>query len=392
MNTKPLVTLTAVALSSLACLGEDTNQRRYSNVPSPGSSTPPPTTSREGDYSDYEERQRTRESFVFVTAERPGDVDPSRRTEWAPSSVIDSIELVTDDSCCADFDDDSHGLTDNALGSLFGFFEQSLQDGVDDSIGNGELVVLFEHEGLDVSGGSFTMNVLRGVPSGRFVDSNTSDEYTFQPDPDGSNPYVIDPREVDDSDAASHTITASYEDGVLTASARKLRLPFDLWNTSVDIDLHHVRITARVDLEDTTGGIRLEEGTIGGVVYGLDLYDTINDFVTLQCDCLGIEGDMITYPRRSGVIVAECLHDFEPDHVRELCFETSTEPNMGCLIAPTFYCDNASGFVFALDQYTDEPQRNCLESEGVDAVDCDGISLGLRFTAAGAVIEGIDAP
>ena len=345
------------------------------------------------DTTDYGEHQRTRERVEYEPLARPTPADPQRRTQWGAASVLDSVTIVEDGRCCADLDRD--GLADNAMGpflSIFGMYDDAQGD-ITAAIGSAETVLLFAYEALDDSGSQFEVSVARGAPSTNFAVGEGPSR--FQPDPAGGNRYVVDPRSVRDDDTILKTMTATREGDRVTSHTDTLILPFTLWNVPFEMKLRHVTLTAKVqgpiDRDDDTG-VAMSQGTLAGVVHVVDIYDGLNDFVAINCGCLGVEGDLFDYSGPGRYLEPTCVQSFTTGEASARCLDDPSANGLGsdCVIVATNFCNSIGALAFSVDMNTEDPGAFCFDPEPTQETPfCDGMSVAVEFTAAGAVIEGV---
>lgn len=321
------------------------------------------------------------------------DEDASTKDDWAAASVISSLEIAgwtdantngTFDSgefseadCCFDFDGD--GETDNGLGSLLAQFGAVLQLNIADAnvelqsaIDEGSLIIVFEHQGLDdLAGDDFDINFLLGE-----LDSVPS----ITTDGSATNPVVINPQSFEQGAYPQARIPNATlaADGSVTAGPGNARLQLDLLGATISLAIRQAQITTTVpdtptsDLADQ--GVFLTEGTLGGFATVADLFDALNGF-SANCDCLGLADgeDLIDYDPNDPLNpdTTSCNENADADAcegVDDTCFQIA---------------DNCQTVT------TVGPGLADLDTDGDDVVD--SISIGLRFTAAGANITGLAA-
>jgi hypothetical protein len=335
---------------------------------------------------------------------QPADcaADPATKSDWAPSSVADSLTVIQDTSCCYDYDGD--GLNDNSLGSILSLLgADDVQGGIDDAIGDGDIALVMAHIGLDAADNDdeFTIGFLLGEPIEGWVDNNTDDAYEFQPDPAGGNAYLVAPESFDQGAYPQAVALAELTNGEVAAGPGRVTLQLELFGITLSLGVSQVRITADVgaasNLTDGTG-VQLEDGTLGGIVKITEVYDAVNDFAANNCGCLpynnDYSGDLIPYDP-ANLAGGACTSELDTAGVADACPDDPNNPddlNGICRTIATDVCGNISAIGFLLDQYTEDPARFCFNPDpDENTPDCDGISLGIEFTAAGAKIDGVAA-
>ncbi len=284
-----------------------------------------------------------------------------------PASVASSIQVASS-SCCFDYDGDN--TPDNQLNQVLGLLmaSNSTNASLTQSINSGEFALVFEHEGLTSASNqsSFTINVLQGTP-----------QCFMAPDAAGENVYTIKPTSYDAMGAPVATLpNATITNGALTTGYGDLPLVISFNGAVLDIPISDAQLSADVDATATqlpNQGVALVNGNIGGVIGLTDFYDSLNAYVSTSCGCLSNPNNvnLVSYtgPRDpmcdSSITPGTCTMD---GGVQEACLSLlNTCGAFGFL--PTF-----------ADAKVDAPAMSCGRN-------CDAISLGINFTAAGARIR-----
>ena len=368
----------------------DNNDNNSQTTPDPNNTTPDPNNTT----PDPNNTTPTTPTTPPVTLAPPVTCDSTPRPErcdapqdtfdeWAPASVISSLRIVGamgDEDCCFDFTGD--GQVDNILGETLGGLNQltSINDSVAGSINDGSIAVVLEHQGLSDSSNEFSINFLLGEQSGAFTTPNA----------DGGNAYLINPLSFDEGVWPNARIaTATLADGMVTTEAGVVGLSIELFGAALNLRISGALIEADVDatrtnLTDGTG-VALVEGKLGGFVRLVDLYDTVNNFYAANCGCItGGDGTKLIDYDMSSADTASCVKELDSsacdknDSVQDACVTIQGQCSLVTTVAGLTDVDSTKYGQQCVDDLTGEST-------------CDSISLGARFEAAGANIEGVAA-
>jgi hypothetical protein len=225
--------------------------------------------------------------------DRPARCDETfEDTEFGPGSLITSFQIAgaNDDGgsdCCFDYNaDQDHSKAtpgiDNALGvTLDGLALGDINDGLQESIDSGDLLLVFEHDGLTGldAGDDYALNFFLGEYD---VDDN----------------LLIDPASIDDGTYPQARVeNASITDGVLTAGPGIVKLTIDLLGTPLTLVISDAQIEANIDAENSSmeDGVAMTEGKLGGVIRVTDVLEAVNTYAATSCECLGLEGEPLIH-------------------------------------------------------------------------------------------------
>ena len=300
--------------------------------------------------------------------------------EWGSASVISKLavegESSSDPVCCFDFNNDPDHEIDNALGGILADLgqKQSINDGIQGSIDDGNLVLVLEHDGLAdlMNQTDYTINFWLGV--------HDVDPFDML-DPAGANPVLIDPASIDmGTQPQAYVPMAAVTDGTLTGGPGVVTLQVSILDSPLDLKISQARLEADVDpansdLSDDTG-VALTTGKLGGVVKVEDVYNAINKFAA-TCTCLGITGDLASYDPSTG---ASTCQSVDTDTCGDDGASCTCDPmaDSTCIqLAKSCNLISAIGLVADVD----------TDGDG----DPDAVSIGASFEAVGATIDGVAA-
>lgn len=293
--------------------------------------------------------------------------------EFGTASLITQFEIA-DEFCCVDFTGD--GDPNNVLPQIIDIAGDvdDVNEGIQDSIDDGELILVLEHDGLLelTPGAEFDINFLIGsevTEDGVYIDETSFDG--------GTHPHaqVPDAELIENGadfivEAGPGSMVLSLDLGALTAGAIELDLDLRISNATIVADVD----AAASSISD---GIALRNGEIGGVLLVEDLVGALNDFGQ-TCTCLADDPDTATEG-------PDAIADVNPDTGAVSCalddpdWSTCTGDQELCgTLAEN--CDMLSLIGLALDIDTN--------NNGIE----DAFSVGLRFEADGTVILGVGEP
>ena len=287
------------------------------------------------------------------------DIDPAD-ADFGTASHVSRL-AIADSDCCVDFTGD--GDPDNVLPDIIGLAGdlEDVNDGIQDSIDEGSLNLVLEHDGLlELSADAdFSINFL--IAEEVTEDGATIDPASFD---GGTHPHALVPdagltENGDDFiiEAGPGSMILSLDLGALTGGEIELDLDLTISNATIIADLMGAQSTIE-------GGITIENGQIGGLLLIEDLIAALNTFGE-TCDCLG-NPDAIAETSAMGV---SCALD-DPDT------STCTEDEELCATLAD-NCDMLSmvGLVADID----------VTGDGRP----DAFSIGLEFDATPTVILGV---
>lgn len=289
-------------------------------------------------------------------------VDPPPRCEadvdefsWEPVSVVTSLELAGEE-CCVDFTGD--GVADNGFVTIFDWtgeadraeFEQRIQEAIE----IGDLIYVFEHDGLEEAGtaGEYRLNFFRGserqelevILDSDSIDGGTHPKKGF---PDAS---------IDD-------------DGQLDAEHGAMTMPF-LWSfsdgTEMVVPIRHAELRGAVSIVSGADGdaVSIEKVEVGGIIAMEELFEEVNQ-VAAECACLGNPEQYFEYDETSST--ASCDESIDAEACEGQCAG----------IAQT--CQGLSPIL------TIWPDID-LNGNGID----DAVSVGLTLEARPGAILGVE--
>ncbi len=286
--------------------------------------------------------------------------------------------------CCVDFTGD--GEPNNMLGLLAELLagDVDINGTIAESIADGSIAVILEHDGLDAldADASFSVNFLLGEPEGAFT----------APDPAGGNLYKINPSSLDEGTwPQARAESAKLEGAAVSGGPGQLVLALSLFGANLNLKVSGVQFKANVDvassaLPDT--GVALTGGELGGFIKMEDLASEINTFVA-GCPCvqgangMPLTGGLLTYTPGDIAGTLECAPGTSAmtcdsaDERQDICKQLV---GTGCALVP------------GIGDLADVDSRNLGSECYVSRVNnCDSLSIGARFTAAGAKIVGVAA-
>lgn len=286
-----------------------------------------------------------------------------------PASVIDSLS-ISGQSCCFDYTGD--GRADNSLGSILDLVgaRQSANMAISQSIASGAQAIVLEHDGLTglVGTANFTIHTLAGEP-----------QCFAAPDPAGGNVYKIDPASYDSMGQPLASLPmASLMGNQISTGQGNLNLAIDFAGVPLTLVVQSVQVSAVVDaarsgLPDT--GVALNAGRLGGIVSLTDLYDAINAFTTSSCGCYSQpNAALITYSSAQNAMCS-------PSISAATCSTTDATEN-ACKTLVDSLCNAITLLPLLADVNAAAPTSNCSAMGN-----CDALTLGAEFTAAGAYIR-----
>ena len=291
-------------------------------------------------------------------------VDPANQV-WAPASIVDSLAIEGTD-CCFDFDGD--GEPNNTLGGIISLIPNgNVNEGIQGSIDDGDIAILLEHQGLEdlTADEDFTINFWLGV--------HPTIPPTF--DPTGIHELAIDPASIDEgAQPQAYVPEATLAASALTAGPGTVKLSINLVGAPIDLTLTGARVEAEVDEEASdlaAGAVALigpHEGraTLGGMVHLHDLFAGLNTYVAGSCQCLGIEGDLISY-------------------------DDTQIPGTCAVASDTSSCDSGCSQIYSFcGTIADGGLLADIDTDGDG--EKDSATIGASFTALGADITGVAAP
>ncbi|MBW2463135.1 MAG: hypothetical protein JRH11_15905 [Deltaproteobacteria bacterium] len=277
-----------------------------------------------------------------------------------PVSRITSLTIPSATSCCRDWGAASKngaGTVDNAFSTLA---EATAGMGLDlqalltSSIAAQTMNILLDHQGFDGDPDSALIIVaLDGVP-------------------DGGTDYLIDPGTFlpGTGTPRSRFEPATLISGAVVAGPGTLTLPIAFFGGSLEYSFEDVQLTGTV----TTGtDINYTAGTLAGYLRVEDYFGGVNDYVAAECSCLGLSGPL--YSRSGTTWSHSCVTAGE---AATLC-----PGNSGCQeISAGADCTVAPLLIPSLADIDVDSTLPGYE----------GLSLGLRFTAAPVTVSGVAAP
>lgn len=277
-----------------------------------------------------------------------------------PVARITSLTIPAATDCCRDWGAASAngvGPVDNAFATLAtatAGMGLDIQAVLTASIAAQTLNILLDHQGFDSDPDSaLIIAALDGVP-------------------DGGSGYLIDPATFlpGTGTPRSRFEPASLISGAVEAGPGTLTLALPFAGGSLRYSFEDVELTGTVT---TTSGIRYTAGTLAGYLRVEDYFGGINDYVATECSCLGFSGPL--YSRSGATWSHACVTEAEADVLCPSspgCQEISSGTD--CTISPILIPSLAD-----IDVDSTQPGY-------------EGLSLGLRFTAAQATISGVAAP
>lgn len=333
---------------------------------------------------DSDEPQTNEQSLDCTTspAHTRCSASPATYDQWHAASVVNKIELVADDTCCFDLTGD--GKNNNALGELLKLaasfdvniegFNQNIKESIDD----GSLVLLVEHQYIKPEGGPFSINYYLGDADGGFT----------TPAAQGSNPYKIDRETFSQGVWPSARMSQATHDGsALAAGPGTVNITTALLGPPITLNITAAQIDAKLDaarssFEPGQAGVALVNGRLGGAVRVSELFDAINDVYANQCGCAPISGGapFIGYDV-DNLSKAACS---APMNDTSAC--NPDDQAQGLCISVYNLCKLVGFAQRVADVDADSPQGDCRANRS-----CNAISLATTFEAVGAKITGVSA-
>ena len=313
------------------------------------------------------------------------DADPGTFTEWGPASVVATLEVVSDTSCCFDYDGDDEN--DNGLGDLlatagssFGFSADEANAAIQGAIDDGSIALVLEHQDLTEAGGDFAINFLLGDQDGEFT----------APVEAGGNNYTINPSSFDEGVWPQARVGNANLDGTsVTGGPGTVGIAISLFGAQLNLRVTAAQVNASVDEARTAfdgTGVALVDGEIGGLIKAADLFDSLNNFFDNTCGCVtGVEGDLISFNPDDIANPETTLCAAAPD--TSACDENDDAQSACATIVDN--CETVVGFLPLLLDI--DSRRIGEDCEAGEEITCDSLSVGLEFTAHGAAITGVSA-
>lgn len=313
------------------------------------------------------------------------NADPGTFTDWAPASVVSKLQLTatmdseiegeTLEGCCYDFTGDGElnnalgGLVDS-LGGTFDFDLAGINETLQGAIDDGSVALVLEHQGVDpANGGPFAINFLLGQQDGDFL----------APDAAGGNQYKINPASFDQGVWPQARIgNATLAGTSVSGGPGVVALSFTLFG--INLNLRIVAAQVEASVTSTEGGVKLENGKLGGVLRINDLVGAVNNFAATNCGCLMLDnaplinGDNVADGYScTGVTQSTCENG--AGEFDSVCAQVSEQCGLVATALPALADVNSEA----------------IGTECYDDETCDSLSVGFRFEAAGAVITGVGA-
>ena len=297
--------------------------------------------------------------------------------EFGPGSHISQLAIAGDD-CCIDFTGD--GQINNELdeiASLIGSFMgddngddgeedgDAINDMIQESIDDGDLNLVLEHEGLDAieAGQEFDINFLFATevtPDGAMIDPASFDS--------GTHPHALLPNaEIVDEDGMLR-VNAGPGSVFLSLDIGGLTDDIDL-DMEVDLTISNAIIEADLVASDSSidGGVVLENGELGGLILFDELLAVVNDLAA-DCECLGNPDPLFDEEGES-----ECdFSDHEDGEGELMCTE---EEELCDMLGE--YCS----YISIIENLTD------VDTDG--SGETDAFSAGIEFGTDATVILGV---
>ncbi len=311
--------------------------------------------------------------------------DPATFSDWAPASVVSKLSLTaTTDTdtdagvipgCCYDFTGD--GELNNALGNLVKQLGPQLNLSLEDAnatlqgaIDDGSVALVLEHQGVDAAGGDFAINFLLGVQDGDFTG----------PAAEGGNQYKINPSSFDAGVWAQARIpNANLAGTAVTGGPGLVAIAFNLFGISLNLQIFAAQVEAAVASIDDNG-VALTGGKLGGVLRLNDLFGALNSFAATNCGCLNladgdtfIVGDNVADGYECGDLSNSTCEEGGPGEFDGTCASVAGQCTLVATTLPSLADVNSEA----------------IGSECSVGEDCDSLSVGFTFEAAGAVITGV---
>ena len=164
--------------------------------------------------------------------------------------------------------------------------------------------------------------------------------------------------------------SAAIASGLMSAgpSLFVLSLPL-LEGVDLNLTIHETQIEAVAAAGTNGSGLDLSEGKLGGVIPLGELYTALNAFADAQCECLGLDGPLISWMGEGTTAV--CSSDYETD-VCNADGDTETCSTIA----------GACGLVTTLLKADIDTNANGVK---------DAISIGLNFAGVSANLNGVTA-
>ena len=302
-------------------------------------------------------------------------------SNWGLASVLTDLD-ITDKTCCFDVDGDSAGDIDNQLAAIInllplGSSSQSFDQQTQDTIIADQFVVLLEHPGYTPpSQATYPVNLYDATPadasaktfvqrSGGGLTEKHGESFNLQKSSFTNKAYTSNKLPSVQGNSAS---LAGGEGRFELQSEMNAAFPLAFALRSA-----RIRADVRTNHTNSTDGIALENGEIGGYIHLTDLLDTWNRRMS-RCSCLGNPTQTLQYSSSPG----------DPDISGPLSCSQQVLNKAGNCSSQSGLCGQVTtvcAFASQLSSFSD-----------LDA-DCDGstdsLSAGFSFKAAAAKISGV---
>jgi hypothetical protein len=307
---------------------------------------------------------------------------PSSPQEYSASKVsyinrfiVPPLDADEQYACCKDFGEiskdyieDGTNLIDNAWAALWallgGMIDMSLQEGLDNFIQEGDLIILLDHVGYDLNPSLFTIARL---------DCSFSESTTFQDANSGNGEFVINHYSFKNcsGEPAELYFPASIVDDLMTTQGDSFSLKVSFMGLAlIEIDLHQVELSGEVQANNDH--ISYTNGTLSAYILLDDLYAEMNEFLkSPTCSCLELASDL-WYQNDNGDWTGNCIPD-----AGVLCDQPEEEV---CVMLATNLCMAVPTLMSSQTDLDIDPQR-----EGYEA-----FSIGLNWTAVKAAVSGVE--
>ncbi len=191
--------------------------------------------------------------------------------------------------CCKDFGEisDNPGEIDNAyaeLADLLSLGGVDLEEGIENQIQDGNLVILMNHLGVSEEGATYDIEAYLGAfAEGTIYEDAKAGDGEFEIEDvsfdDQGNPQVV----FED---------AVLQDGELQAGPTNITLAVGVGEDALTLDLRDTEL--RADASFSNGGIQLDNGELSAYLLVDDLFEALNDFLESDtCQCLGVGDDPV---------------------------------------------------------------------------------------------------
>lgn len=222
---------------------------------------------------------------------------------YGPSSFINELRVVPDQSCCHDFNGD--GRNDNYLGTILGTLSALPVPGFGDvnqniaaAIGQGQLVYLIEFADWShpLHDDDLTVTILRGEDA----------DFNFSDNLQGTGDFNVQALSFDEhANPRWQFEHARVRNGELLATGGTLELQFPGLLDEIKIALVDVRLKARVvdggnrSADLSAGGrVWLEAGELAGALQRDTLFESLNN-AAQGCECIQDARPLFSYNSNS---------------------------------------------------------------------------------------------